>query len=80
MADAMSATTKDSASSEYTRRSPMPSNRPDSAGPTMTPTCMMIWLMAAAATRWRRSTSPGMAAMRAVLLKPMKPAASALTT
>ena len=56
----------------------MPSRTPESAGPTMTPTCITIWLRAAAAIRWRRSTSPGTAAVRAVLLKPMKPAASAL--
>ncbi len=41
---------------------------------------MMICIMAKAAVRWRRSTSPGTEAIRAVFEKPMKPAATELTT
>ena len=58
----------------------MPSRRPESAGPTMTPSWKMICIMAAAAAKCRRSTMPGTAAMRAVLEKPMRPAARELTT
>ena len=58
----------------------MASRMPLSAGPTMAPTWMMICIMAKAAVRCRRSTSPGTEAMRAVLEKPMNPAASELTT
>ena len=46
----------------------------------MTPTWKTICVMAAAAGIWRRSTMPGTAAMRAVLEKPVRPAASALMT
>ncbi len=58
----------------------MPSRRPESAGPTITPSWKTICVMAAAAGMCRRSTMPGTAAMRAVLEKPVKPAATALTT
>ena len=58
----------------------MPSRRPESAGPTMTPSWKTICVRAAAAGICRRSTMPGTAAMRAVLEKPVRPAASALTT
>ena len=56
----------------------MASRIPDSAGPTTVPTWNTIWVMAAAAGRCRRSTMPGTDAMRAVLEKPWKPAATAL--
>ena len=58
----------------------MPRSRPESAGPTITPTWKTICVMAAAAGICRRSTMPGTAAIRAVLEKPVKPAASALMT
>ena len=58
----------------------MPSRRPESAGPTTVPTWMMICIMAKAAESCRRSTMPGTEAMRAVLEKPIRPAARELTT
>ncbi len=58
----------------------MRSRMPESAGPTTVPTWMMICINAKAAVRWRRSTRPGTDAIRAVLEKPIRPAARELTT
>ncbi len=74
------ATTKEAASRTKTNGSPMPSRIPDSAGPTMTPVWTTIWFIAMAAGMRRRSTRRGTEAMRAVFEKPMRPAASELTT
>ena len=56
----------------------MPRRNPDRAGPTTVPTWKVTCMMAAAAEICRRSTSPGTDAMRAVLEKPLRAAATEL--